>query len=94
MINWTKAKDIETWQLERDIMQRASKMAATLGVSYPNMDILMDIDACHANGCPLKLQELLQADDFNFSHDVLGIRQHLNRKTGKLMDCFVPRYAA
>jgi hypothetical protein len=54
----------------------------------------MDIEAAHCNGNPLKLKELLEADDSNFMHDVLGIRRHINRKTGELEDCFVPRYAA
>jgi hypothetical protein len=53
----------------------------------------MDITACHLNGCPLRLGELLGADDANFAHDVFGIRRHLNRETGKLEDCFCPRYA-
>ena len=58
------------------------------------MEVEMDICATHANGCPLKLAELLAAEDFDFSHDMLGIRRHLNRETGKLEDCFLPRYAA
>jgi hypothetical protein len=54
----------------------------------------MDLTACHANGCPLRLQELLDADNFNFAHDVLGINRHMNRDTGQLEDCFLPRFAA
>lgn len=57
------------------------------------MSIHMDIIATHANGCPLRLLGLLEADAFNFTHDVCGIRRHLNRNTGKLENCFVPRYA-
>jgi hypothetical protein len=57
------------------------------------MDTAMDLDACHSNGCPLHLADLLAADDFNFAHDVFGIRRHLDRRTGKLGDCFVPRFA-
>jgi len=55
------------------------------------MSLHMDITACHLNGCPLKLQKLLEADDFNFAHDVFGIQRHINRRTGKLEDCFLPR---
>ena len=55
--------------------------------------VSMDVTAVHANGCYLKLEELLNADDFNFLHDILGIRDHLNRETGKLEDCFLPRSA-
>jgi hypothetical protein len=58
-----------------------------------SLHLTMDISACHANGCKLDLDRLLKADDFNFMHDIFGIRQHLNRKTGKLEDCFCPRFA-
>ena len=40
-----------------------------------------------------ELEELLHADGFDFTHDVWGIRRHINRKTGQLEDCFTPRYA-
>lgn len=53
----------------------------------------MDITAVHLNGCPLRLAALLEADDFDFSHDILGIRQHLDRATGLLTDGFSPRFA-
>ena len=56
------------------------------------LDMIMDLDAANKN-CPLKLQELLDTDDFNFYHDLVGIRQHINRNTGKLEDCFLPRFA-
>ena len=72
---------------------RAVSMAIGAGFDYPIQDADMDITACHCNGMPLKLEELLHADEFNFAHDVFGIRHHLNRETGKLENCFCPRYA-
>jgi len=39
------------------------------------------------------LKGLLQAENFDFLHDVIGIVNHLNRETGELEDYFVPRYA-
>jgi hypothetical protein len=57
------------------------------------LDIMMDLEAIHCNGNPLKLQELLEAKKFDFNHDMIGIIDHINRKTGKLQDCFVPRYS-
>lgn len=81
-------------QTIRNIVQRAQAMAVEAGVEYPAMDIDMDITAAHANGCPLKLSELASADNFNFAHDVFGIRRHINRETGQLEDCFLPRFAA
>jgi len=56
------------------------------------IDMILDIDVANRD-CPLKLQELLEADDNNFYHDIIGIGQHLNRQTRKLEDCFVPRFA-
>jgi len=58
------------------------------------MDADMDVTACHANGNKLDLAGLLAADDFNFSHDVFGIYRHIDRDTGKLGNCFRPRYSA
>ena len=51
----------------------------------------MDILATHLNGCPLNLKKLLETDDFNFMHDILGIGNCIDRNTGKLKNCFVPR---
>lgn len=72
-------------------------IAVRARAELPGLDFLetaMDITATHLNGCPLKLQELLAADSFNFHHDVAGIRHHLNRETGELEDFFRPRFAA
>lgn len=91
MIKWTKDKT--TMEIESKIADRSIKMATELNVQYDKMTAVMDIDACHNNGCPLKLAELLSAEDANFAHDVFGIRANINRKTGKLQNCFVPRYS-
>lgn len=82
-------------QIIQQIADRAAAMAANLETSpYPTVEAMMDITAAHANGCPLKLAELLSAEPFNFVHDVFGIRRHLNRETGQLENCFTPRFAA
>jgi hypothetical protein len=54
--------------------------------------IRMDIIATHLT-CPLRLGAFLDADDSNFMHDIAGIERHLNRRTLKLEDCFLPRFA-
>lgn len=81
----------------RAVQQARKTLMATNGRVESDMlriqDWAMDITACHANGCPLRLRELLLADDFNFAHDVFGIRQHLNRDSGRLDGLFVPRFA-
>ncbi len=57
-------------------------------------ELLMDLTACHVNGCALDLAGLLAASPMDFAHDVIGIWRHIDRSTGTLGDCFVPRYAA
>jgi len=52
---------------------------------------LMDLAAVH-HRTPLNLEALAVASDFELAHDVGGIRRHLNRRTGELEDCFVPRF--
>lgn len=60
---------------------------------YDGLDLRMDLEATHSNGCPLDFQKLLDAPEFDFVHDIGGIKRHLDRKTGALRDCFVPRCA-
>ena len=83
----------EAAQLIIKIVTRAERLFAEHGVKIDRMTLDMDITAAHANGCPLKLDELLAAPEFDFAHDVAGIQRHINRKTGELGDCFLPRYA-
>ncbi len=89
MISW------KTTAAEFDLIAKIADRAvdAAPGV-YRKQDALMDITAAHCNGCPLDLPGLLAADAFTFSHDVFGIRRHLNRDTGEMMGCFVPRCCA
>ena len=81
------------FELMNKIADRAVAMARRAGFGYLKRNALMDINACHCNGCPLELAELLTAGDYDFAHDVFGIRRHLDRETGKLGGCFLPRHA-
>lgn len=73
------------------ILDRAQEMGHLSQRNRINSD--MDITACHLNGTPLRLADWLAANDFNFVHDLYGIDHHMNRRTGKLEGCFVPRFA-
>lgn len=75
------------------IAQRAIAIATTEGIDYDYQSAHMDIEACHSNGMPLDLTKLLNAPDGDFGHDVFGIRRFMDRDTGRLLDCFVPRCA-
>jgi hypothetical protein len=58
------------------------------------LSLMMDIEACHCNGCPLDLDELLNAPrDTDVIHDVAGIQRYINRESGLLEEGFTPRYA-
>lgn len=57
------------------------------------LSLEMDITATHANGCRLDFDKLLSFDDFNFVHDVYGIIRHIDRSTGEMTMCFMPRSA-
>lgn len=74
------------------IIRRAAKLMAD-DEPLNRLESHMDLSACIANGCPLKLQEMLDAPDFDFAHDFYGIRRHINRQTGQLEDHFLPRFA-
>lgn len=78
-------------KLIQQIVDRAVKVELLNG---SRMDLEMDIEATHANGNPLRLAELLAADTFNFSHDVVGIQNCIDRNTGKMTRFFVPRFSA
>lgn len=75
------------------IAQRAHAKAKAAGIDYNYTAILMDLEACHCNGCPLDLDGLLKANDLDFAHDVYGIRRFIDRDTGKLRGIFQPRHA-
>lgn len=85
----TEDARIIRWIAKRAIDKIQGFRAAGIG----RTDIEMDVSAVHANGCPLNLTRLLRFDDFNFAHDILGIRRHLNRTTGQLESGFRPRCA-
>ena len=76
------------------IVQIVDRVLCEIPEYGERMDVHMDVSACHCNGTPLALDTLLAADRINFAHDVLGIRRHINRRTGTIGNCFVPRCAA
>jgi len=88
MIEWQNSKEDEA--VIAQIVARAMK---ELRDKPSGLELSMDISCCHAIGCPLDLERLLKAERFDFLHDVVGIRGHLDRTTGKLLDCFRPRFA-
>ncbi len=87
MINFESTKE------DALVIYEIAKRAAAQITGYTVMDADMDVTAVHLNGCPLKLQSLLDADRGNFAHDLCGIHNAIDRTTGELQNCFLPRYA-
>ena len=74
------------------IVRRAAELDARHGDGdLDQLSLRMDLTAVHANGCPMDFARLLAADEFTLAHDVLGIRQHIDRETGKLTGHFQPK---
>lgn len=78
-------------ELISQIVDRVEDLSLAQGHALDRLSTTMDLTAVHANGCPLDLEKLAKADNFNLLHDVFGIARHLDRKTGKLRDFFDPR---
>lgn len=78
---------------ESELMMEIVKRAKRLGIIMnDNLSFFMDLTAVN-NEFGLRLEELLKANDFNFSHDVVGIQRNINRVNRKLENHFIPRYA-
>ena len=76
-----------------DIMLRAASVMNFESRGSSRLEVSMDLTACHCVGCQLDLEGLLTATPSDLIHDVAGIMANINRETGELENCFVPRYA-
>lgn len=77
-----------------DKIRRVVERARDIGMINKKSEVLglfMDIDVIQREGSQLDLDRLLSFPDEDFAHDIAGIINHLNRITGELEDCFVPR---
>ena len=70
------------------IAQRAENMNLLM---FDRLSLMMDLEEADKQ-FNLKLEELLNADDLNFSHDIAGIQNNINRET-KDFNFFVPRFS-
>ena len=79
---------------DKDLVFAIVERAERLGWKGDRLSTIMDLTACAANGCPVDFDRLYEADDFNLMHDVAGVARHIDRGTGKLLNCFLPRFAS
>jgi len=82
----------EETKLIRAIATRARRLYSTHGIKINTLDCSMDLVVAH-ECIPLRLQDLLAADDTDFAHDIGGITKNLNRDTFEIENCFLPRFA-
>lgn len=80
-------------QTIRQIANRAMAASRKHKLGLRKLETEMDVMAVHANGTPLDLNKFLDADEFNFAHDLMGIVNTLDRETGQLRNFFLPRCA-
>lgn len=77
-------------RLQAKVCERAEKeLASCQGPNYERINLMMDLESLP----DLNLSRLLEADAFNFAHDINGIIRHMDRSKypGKLTGCFEPR---
>jgi len=78
----------------REIADRAVSLYSRMWITLKREFVMSELQIVHEEIYPLRLQELLDADDSNFVHDISGIHRHLQiGKPSRLTDCFRPRYA-
>ena len=82
-------KDKERFMTYVKIAQRAEAMDLYTGERFT---FLMDIENAD-KAFNLDLDALLNADDFNFAHDVIGIVNNIDRRNPTDFNLFVPRFA-
>lgn len=86
-----------SWRVSKRDLALVAKIVDRAEAIYGEinrLNLMMDLEATHANGCRMDFARLLAADEFNFMHDVSGIARHIDRTTGKLRNHFLPRFHA
>jgi len=90
MIDWDKTTREDEENAKAVIDRIINESASTV---TDRMSLHMDLVACHTCGCPLDWDKLKTGRMGDVIHDVAGITLHINRETGRLGDCFHPRFA-
>lgn len=76
-----------------ELMEKIVKRADDLGIlMFDRMSLWMDLEVA-TKEYDLRLEELLNADNFNFAHDIVGIQNHIDRRESKMDEIFIPRFA-
>ncbi len=84
-----KGEDWDRFNTLAKICERAEKLGIRQGT---RLTAMLDVDLADKHW-GLRLADWLAADDFNFTHDFVGIQNHVNRITKTFDDTFLPRFA-
>ena len=84
-----KKEEIKEMELIVENAKRAESMNLLM---FDRISLIMDLE-CVNQEFNLRLSDLLNADKFNFAHDICGIQNNLNRNTKQLENLFVPRFS-
>ncbi len=85
-------KHLPIEKVER-VLERVDALMGEWTLRGWRLTMCMDLEAANAT-VGLDIDRLLDFPDADFLHDVLGIAQHTDRRTGDLGDGFLPRCAA
>lgn len=78
-------------KLEIQIIAKIAERADKLNLlHFDRMSLMMDLEHAHKQ-FNLRLNDLLNADEFNFTHDISGIQSNIDRET-KEIHRFLPRF--
>ncbi len=63
------------------------------GIKFDPFIVIVTLDVANSNGIKLDFDKLLEFDSSNFWHDVIGIFDNIDVRTGNFNNCFLPRCA-
>lgn len=82
----------ETIDKINTVIDRAYAMGIAGICGDTRFDHFMDIElAVRHFGESFDIDAMIAFDDFNFAHDFLGIRNHVDRPNVRFLDLFLPR---
>lgn len=75
------------------VVERAMDMFKRHETPVDEQTLRMDLLVTDTNCGGLDFKGLLDATPFDFSHDIVGIVENMDRANMKLGNCFTPRYS-
>ncbi len=81
----------DNFDLVAQIADRVERKRNQDDHEFDRMRLMIDIISAVEADPKINLKTLLSFPDGSFFHDVAGIQKHIDRETGKMTDCFVPR---